>query len=142
MKFFKLLLQSTCILAIVSLTSAQLQAQDKTSEVTFIRANKYMGSAVNFRVYVDGKLVCKVPNNRYSSQQLSLGTHTVTVEAGGIVLGSKAPAPLQIDVKEGETIYVELASKKGMHGQVLTKASADFLMKKAKAVSHCNGDPE
>lgn len=117
-------------------------AQDKTSEVVFIRANNYMGSAVNFRVYVDGKLVCKVPNKKYTSQQLSVGTHTITVESGGIVIGSKAPQPLQLEVKEGETSYVQLANKKGMHGQVLTKASADFLMKKAKAVSHCDGDPE
>ena len=112
-------------------------AQDKTAELIIIRGNSSTGAALKFKVYVDDKLICRIGNRRFSSHQLSVGTHKITVEAGGIGLGNKNHGPLQMEVKEGQVNYVQLLISKGLFAKELSETSAKFLMNKCKPVSEC-----
>jgi hypothetical protein len=97
------------LLAFILILSFNVFSQDKTGQVYLIRATGYTGSAVNYRMYIDDQLVCKLKNKSFSIHNISVGEHTVTVASGGISNGKKS-TPLKITVTEGKTNYVSIAS--------------------------------
>jgi hypothetical protein len=69
--------------------------------VVVFRSSKYVGSALKPSVYVDGKQVCRLSNGRYFSFQLPSGKHNFESSM-------KNQAPLEVDLKTGETTYLEM----------------------------------
>lgn len=116
-------------------------SQDKTGQVYLIRVTGYTGSAVNYRLYIDDQLVCKLKNKSYSIHDISVGDHTVTVVSGGISNGKKSE-PLKITVAEGKTNYISVVSTQAGYVnkitcQEITRNSADPMLTKATENKNC-----
>ncbi|MEO3402974.1 DUF2846 domain-containing protein [Mucilaginibacter sp. CAU 1740] len=137
MKTIKLL----AFLTLMLIGSISTFAQDKTGQVYLIRVTGYTGSAINYRLYVDDQLICKLKNKSFSVHDLAVGTHTVSVSSGGISTGKKSE-PLTITVVEGKVNYVSVVSTQAGYVnkitcQEITQNSADPLLAKAKQNSNC-----
>lgn len=116
-------------------------SQTKTGQVYLIRVTGYTGSMVNYRFYIDDKLICKLKNKSFSIHDMPLGNHTVNVVSGGISNGKKS-APLTITVAEGKANYVSVVSTQAGYVnkitcQEITQNSADPLLAKAKQNKNC-----
>ncbi len=140
MKIIKLFAISI-LLIIGSITA---HSQTKTGQVYLIRVTGYTGMAVNYRFYIDDKLVCKMKNKLYSIHDLPVGEHTVSINSGGISNGKKSE-PLKIVVAEGKTNYVNVFSTQAGYVnkitcQEITKDSADPLLAKAKQKTDCQAE--
>ncbi len=81
------------LLAVVSF------AQDGT--VVVYRQSKYVGSALKPSVYVDGNQATRLGNGRYVSLQVAAGKHDFESSM-------KKEAPLEVEVKPNETLYLEM----------------------------------
>ncbi|HWW38762.1 DUF2846 domain-containing protein [Pedobacter sp.] len=128
-------------LAVILTLSFSAFSQDKTGQVYLIRATGFTGSAVNYKLYLDGQLVCKLKNKSYSIHNISVGDHTISVSSGGISNGKKS-TPLKITVAEGKVNYVSVVSTQSGYAnkitcQEITKNSADPLLAKATENKNC-----
>src|SRR5580692_8341884 len=74
-------------------------AQDGT--VVVYRPGKYIGSALKPSIYVDGNQAARLENGRYISLQLAAGKHNFDSSM-------KKTAPLEVEVKPNETVYLEM----------------------------------
>ncbi|WP_295712728.1 DUF2846 domain-containing protein [Mucilaginibacter sp.] len=129
------------LLTFLLIFSVNAFSQTKMGQVYLIRSTGFTGSAVNYRFYVDDKLVCKLKNKSYSVHDLSVGKHTISVVSGGISNGKKS-TPLTITVVEGQANYISVASTQSGYVnkitcQEITKNSADPLLAKAKQKNDC-----
>lgn len=116
-------------------------SQSQTGQICFIRSTGYEASAVNFRVFIDDSLVCKLRNKHYSQHTVSAGEHTVSGKNTGLTL-DKGSTPLKVKVEGGKTTYISvvLASNK-VSCLEITQNSADEVLKKVKPATNC-GDKE
>jgi hypothetical protein len=64
------------------------------------RPEKFVGSVLKPSVYVDGKQVGRLSNGHYFSLQLSAGKHDFE--------SSMKASPLEVDVKAGDTVYLQM----------------------------------
>jgi hypothetical protein len=84
----------------VSLSAAQAAvAQDST--VVVFRRSDFTGSALKPSIYVDGNQASRLGNGRYLSLQVAAGKHSFESSA-------KNDAPLEVEVKPNETVYLEM----------------------------------
>lgn len=116
-------------------------SQDKTGQVYMIRATGYTGSAVNYRLYIDDQLVCKLKNKSFSVHDISAGEHTISVSSGGISNGKKS-TPLKFTVEQGKVNYISIVSTQAGYVnkitcQEITKNSADPVLAKATENKNC-----
>jgi hypothetical protein len=137
MKTLKFLVVSLLLLT----ASTSVFSQASTGKVYLIRVTGYTGSAVNYRFYIDDRLVCKMKNKTFSVQDLSLGDHTISVVSGGLSNGKKS-APLKINVSADKTNYITVSSTQSGYVnkitcQEITKNSAEPLLAKAKQKQDC-----
>ncbi len=132
MKKAKLLLLST----LFSFLTFYSFSQDKTGTVYFIRATGYVGSAVNFRVYLDDTLLCKLKNKTYSVHSVAVGKHVVSAQNSGLSTRKKS-APFEINVQEGQITYVDVAWANRVYCQEITPNSATMILKKTKQTTNC-----
>lgn len=99
------------LLLLVFIASIKLTfAQDAT--VTIVRHKMYTGQAGPLKVFIDGKLVCQVNDNSYTTHSLSEGKHTIAVQYNGKTLSKKAES-FAVNVKQGNAYYVR-AFKEGI----------------------------
>lgn len=128
-------------LAFTLTISFNVFSQDKTGQVYLIRSTGYTGSAINYRLYIDGQLVCKLKNKSFSIHDITAGEHTVSVASGGISNGKKS-TPLKVTVAEGKTNYISIVSTQSgyvnkLTCQEITKNSADPLLAKTTQNNNC-----
>lgn len=122
----KAILSAITIIACVTCTS--VFAQTKTGQIAFIRSTGFNGSAVNFKVYIDDSLACKLKNKTYSIHAVPVGKHNVASKNTG--LGStKKSAPFEVDVKEGKITYVAVINNGKVYCEEITEASGAKQMK-------------
>lgn len=127
---------------VLLLTSFNLAfSQDDKGKVYLIRSTGYTGSAVNYSLFIDGNLVCKLKNKSFSVHDLSAGDHTVSVVSGGLTNGKKSP-PLKITVSKGKVNYINVFSTQSGYAnkitcQEITLNSAEPLLAKAKQKTDC-----
>lgn len=88
-------------LVVFVLAAACLPALAQNGTVVVYRPGKYTGSALKPSVYVDGHEVGRLKNGRYLSLQLAPGKHNLESSM-------KKAAPLEVDVKPNETVYLEM----------------------------------
>ena len=74
-------------------------AQDST--VVVFRRSDFSGGALKPSVYVDGNQAARLGNGRYLSLQVAAGKH-------GFGSSAKNDAPLEVEVKPNETLYLEM----------------------------------
>ncbi|GGH65238.1 hypothetical protein HNQ91_002121 [Filimonas zeae] len=125
------------LLAVGMLMCNHTWAQSKTGTICFIRATGYVGSAVNFKVYIDDSLACKLKNKTYSLHSVAAGSHTVSAKGSGLSNGKKS-APFTIQVEEGKTTYVDVVWANDVSVQEITKNSADVKLKQTKQNTKCS----
>ena len=128
-------------LAFMLAISLNVFSQAKTGQVYLIRVTGYTGSAVNYRLYIDDQLACKLKNKSFSVHDTGIGAHTVSVVSGGISNGKKSE-PLTITVVEGKANYVSVVSTQAGYVnkitcQEITQNSADPLLAKATQNKSC-----
>lgn len=64
-------------------------------------------------MFIDGKPVCKVNNNSYSTHQIAPGKHTFSVQYSGDEAKEKAAArSVEIDVQPGKKYILKAAIEK------------------------------
>ncbi|WP_316744961.1 hypothetical protein [Pedobacter antarcticus] len=137
MKIAKLLSFATLLLTL----SFSGFSQTKTGQVYLIRATGYTGAAVNYRLYIDDQLACKLKNKSFSIHDIGIGEHTVRVSSGGISNGKKS-MPLKITVAEGKVNYISIVSTESgyvnkLTCQEITQNSAAPLLAKATENKDC-----
>lgn len=125
------------LLAVSFFAVNNLHAQSKTGQICFIRATGYVGSAINYRAFIDDSLACKLKNKSYSLHTVAIGEHAVAVSSGGLSSGAKS-APLKINVEEGKTTYVDLVWANSVSCQELTQNSGQAKIKPLKENLKCS----
>lgn len=128
-------------LAFMLTVSLSAFSQTKTGQVYLIRVTGYTGSAVNYRFYLDDKLVCKMGNKSFSIHDVNVGDHTISISSGGISNGKKS-TPLKFTVAEGKVNYISVVSTEAGYSnkitcQEITQSSAEPLLAKGKQVKDC-----
>ncbi len=78
----------------------QTQLVQATSLVIF-RDWHFLGNGLKPSIYVDGKEVLRLKNGSYFRMQIEPGKH-------GLSSSSKHEPPLQLEIKPGETSYVQM----------------------------------
>jgi hypothetical protein len=127
------------LLTVLLLISSVCFSQEKTGQVYFIRATGYVSSAVNFRVYLDDSLVCKLKNKTYSVHTVKAGKHTVRAANTGLSSHKKS-APFEVEVKEGQTTYVDVVWANTVSCQEITANSAQSKLKGIKQATNCSSN--
>jgi hypothetical protein len=129
-------IRSTVFLLTCFLCSLAASAQSKGGQIYFVRSLNYVGSAVPFNMYIDGKLVCKLKNNRYSVHDVTAGEHNVSIKNTG--LGShQMSRALTIKVEEGKINYITVENSSNLYLQEVTQASGVELLKKTTQTTKC-----
>jgi hypothetical protein len=108
------LLLATCI--------AQQPAAN-SGMVVFHRPKRYFGSGLTPSVYVDNREVARLDNGRFFSLTLAPGKHELS--------SSMKHAPLQVEVRPGEVIYLEMVILAGNWrggGRLITTPQDDALI--------------
>jgi len=129
----------TKILAIAFLLVIFLFSAFKSQEngqIYFMRSTNNVGSAIAYKVYIDGQLVCHLKNQRYSVHNLTPGDHTVSIQNSG--LGSKQISlPMKINVQAGKSNYMVAINGKNLYMQEVVESSAQVLLKRLAATEEC-----
>lgn len=73
--------------------------------VVFYRPKRFMGSGLTPSVYMDGNELARLDNGRFFSIRLTPGKHQVS--------SSMKHPPLDVEVKSGETVYLEMVILSG-----------------------------
>lgn len=126
------------VMAVVgAITCTSVFAQSKTGQICFIRSTGFNGSAVNFKVYIDDSLACKLKNKTYSLHAVPAGKHNVTSKNTG--LGStKKSTPFEVDVKEGKITYVAIINNGKVYCEEITEASGARQIKTLVQNTRCS----
>lgn len=91
-----------------------------TGNIYFARKKMYTGTSGELKMFIDGKAVCKVGNNKYSIHAVIPGKHVVSVQFGGTEAKEKAMKEgVEIQVEAGKSYYLKAAlERQGMINNV------------------------
>lgn len=113
-----------------------------TEEATIYiyRAGQFTGATNNWAMYVDGKKICKLSNNKFIKVTVAKGKHSITSQIGGIGLFKKE-TEIEIEAEAGQSYYVACNIKQSFTRSRLemlevTKSTADKQMKEM-ALDNC-----
>jgi hypothetical protein len=96
------------LLATLFLCSLNMFSQESnTANVYVFRATGTDAIVSNFRMFVDGTLVCKLKNNKYSVHQVQPGKHEFSVQINGSD-SKKASKKFEMEIEAGKTYYLEV----------------------------------
>jgi hypothetical protein len=104
MKKYKLLI--LILLTFVNFINSQDKESPKKGKIYFLRSTGLVGSAGAFKTYIDGELVCKLNNKKYSIHNVTIGKHECFVLFGGLKLNEKAEK-CEIQVEPDKITYVQ-----------------------------------
>lgn len=79
--------------------------QNDSSFIYIYRVGQFNGALANFAVFVDGKKLCKISNNKYFKVGVAPGKHEISAKVGGIGI-MKKETEVEIDVETGGEYYV------------------------------------
>ncbi|MDB5269221.1 MAG: hypothetical protein JWP58_2261 [Hymenobacter sp.] len=78
---------------------------DDTATVCIYRGGQFMGSMVNYAVYINGEKICKLSNERYIEYKTKPGTLNIMAKNGGVEVFKKETG-LELAVEAGHKYYV------------------------------------
>jgi hypothetical protein len=119
--------------------SCCFMASAQSGKICFIRSTGYVASAVNFRVYIDDTLVCKLKNKSYSVHTVSPGKHTVAASNTGFG-GGKKSSPFTVVVVEGKVTYVNVVWADSVTAEEVTENTGTQKIKKMTINTKCSTD--
>ncbi len=103
----KLLFVVALVMGSLSL-SAHTQAAGKpedTAHIYIYRVGQFSGAMANFSIFVDGKKLCKLSNNKYFRIAVGPGKHIINAKVGGIGL-MKKETEVEIEAEKGGDYYI------------------------------------
>ncbi|MFB3813768.1 MAG: DUF2846 domain-containing protein [Terriglobales bacterium] len=100
--------------------------QTNDSLVVFFRPKRFTGGGLTPSVYVDGQQIARLDNGRYFSLHVTSGKHQIS--------SSMKHSPLDLQLKPGETVYLEMVILAGnwRGGGRFIPASAEDALKGIK----------
>jgi hypothetical protein len=104
-----------------------------------MRSTGYTGSAKKFKLFLDGKRVCKIPNKRYVMLNVPTGVHSIAVQMNGKELWP-ATERTEVPVEAGATSYFSIAMSAGfvdvrVELNAVLENNAEGRLKKLKQVA-------
>ncbi len=87
---------------VAAATSFQQPAQASRSLIVFLRPKRFFGSGLTPSIYLDGRQLARLDNGRYFSVRAAPGKHKLESSM-------KHTPPLEIEVKDGDVSYIEMA---------------------------------
>lgn len=74
--------------------------------VYIYRGGQFFGATLNYAIFANGEMVCKLSNNRYIEYKANPGKLSLTAHRGGLEVFKKETG-LEIDVEAGKNYYVK-----------------------------------
>jgi|GEM_PF-707225 len=96
----------------------------KPGDTTYIyvyRTGQFNEAAANWAVFLDGKKMCKLSNNRFMRLAVTPGKHSITARIGGAQLFKKE-TEVEIEAEAGGSYYIACNVK-----QSITRARLELL---------------
>lgn len=79
---------------------------DDFATVYIYRGGQFFGSALNYAIFANEEMVCKLSNNRYIEYKAKPGKLSLTAHRGGVELFKKETG-LELNVEAGKKYYVK-----------------------------------
>lgn len=122
-------------------TTAQENEKIETGKICFLRSTGFSGSAAAFKTYIDGELVCRLNNKKFSLHEVKVGSHECYVQFGGLKINEKAEK-CKIFVELGKITYVQFFLENDIlsfriYGEEIAENIAVQKMKKMKEDIKC-----
>lgn len=120
--------------------STTYHAADDQATIYIYRTGQFTGAGANWAMYVDGKKVCKLSNNKFFKVTVAKGKHTINSKMGGPSLFKKE-TEVEIDAEPGQSYYVACNIKQSftrarLEMMEVTKSTAEKQMKNM-ALDNC-----
>jgi hypothetical protein len=137
--------KSTLILLLILGFSCSMKAQEsvtkETGKIYFLRSTGFALWDSPFKTFIDGKLICKLNNNKYSIHDLSEGIHECSVQFYGTKSKEKSKK-FKVTILPGKITYVQLSIEVGfaistVYCEEVTENTAKQKMEKMKEDIEC-----
>jgi len=79
---------------------------DDFATVYIYRGGQFFGSALNYAIFANEEMVCKLSNNRYIEYKAKPGKLSLTAHRGGVEIFKKETG-LDLNVEAGKKYYVK-----------------------------------
>lgn len=134
-----LLFLSFFTLCLVAQPQADLEflpSEESEAEIVFIRDTGAAGWFINFKVFVNDELACRINNRRFSKHLIEEGNHTISIQYFGKKRKQRTRLKA-LELEPGEKRYVLVIQKVGFWKSTLdlvqvTEADAMLYMKEVK----------
>ncbi|GAB3799258.1 hypothetical protein GCM10028819_22190 [Spirosoma humi] len=83
---------------------------DDFATVYIYRGGQFFGSALNYAIFANEVMICKLSNNRYIEYKAKPGKLSLTAHRGGVELFKKETG-LDLNVEAGKKYYVKSDQK-------------------------------
>jgi hypothetical protein len=103
----KILLAFLVSLIVTSFATAQNKENLETGTICFLRSTGFSGSGSAFKMFIDGKFVCKLNNKKYSVHEVAVGKHNCFVKGEKKKPGDSSEN-FEVQVAKGKITYVQL----------------------------------
>ena len=129
-----------CLIA-VSFVNAQDTTKEATGKIYFLRSTGIQLYDGSFKTFIDGEIVCKLNNKKYSIHEVPVGKHECSVQFGGKVLKSSA-RKFEVEVAQGKTTYITVVFENGfftsnIYCEEITENTALEKMQKMQEDTSC-----
>lgn len=100
---------------VIALLAAGMNAfaQEKQSYLYVYRGGQFGSALTNFSIFVDGKKICKLSNDKYFKIPLSPGKHEIEAKKSGMDLGKKETF-ISFIVEAGKDNYISCTVKRSI----------------------------
>ena len=113
----KKVIKKTILLLIITFSfsfsaNAQETNNKETGKIYLMRSTGFALYNAPFKIFIDGELVCKLKNNKFSIHDLSEGFHECAVQFNGTKLKEKTEK-FKVTIIKGKLTYVQVSIKVG-----------------------------
>jgi len=108
-------------------------------KIVFIRDGGFGGWAMDFKEFIDGKMVCALDNKSYNILEITPGEHRVTWQPESKELGNKGKAiEVKMNFEADKTYYFEMTIASHEEMNELTESSGKKKIAKLKVDTDCD----
>ncbi|MCR9101816.1 MAG: DUF2846 domain-containing protein [bacterium] len=113
----------------------------ETGTIYLMRKTGISGTVSAFNAFIDGELVCRLNNKKFSVHEVPAGEHIITVQFSGKNAKDKAE-PITVMVKPGQPVFVQMVLEarvviNNLYCLEITESSARPILRKLKEDSKC-----
>ena len=101
------------LLILALATTLAVSAKSQTSYVYVYRDGQFGAAMSNYKIFIDGKKICKLSNDKYFKFALTPGQHEIEAKVGGASLGKKETF-VAIITEAGKDNYIACTVKRSI----------------------------